>query len=196
MEQSIKHYWVISQDWCHCHQRQKNNYTFSIRETNTGAIAQQIFEHQKMRLSARKSVHLVNMNANIINIIKWCITCLEHQQTQPKEKTIPYEVSCKLVEMVDTGMLFLVKHKTVVCTVDYYSEFPIVKSDCLAVDDLVKVFKVIFGEFGLPRKIIFDVGMNVTSHTFRKFRRQMDIEQAITSSYHHQSNGQVKACIK
>ena len=31
---------------------------------------------------------------------------------------------------------------------------------------------------------------------FRQFCRQMNIEWSITSSYHHQTNGQVVACIK
>ena len=31
---------------------------------------------------------------------------------------------------------------------------------------------------------------------FRQFYRQMNIEQAITLSYHHQSNDQMEVCIK
>ena len=92
---------------------------------------------------------------------------------------------------------FFVKNKAPLYILDYHSKFPIVKrADSFAADDLVKAAKVLFAEFRLPKKIIWDVGTNFTSETFRQFCWHMNIEQAITSSYHYQSNGDVKACIK
>ena len=41
-----------------------------------------------------------------------------------------------------------------------------------------------------------DVGTNFVSDRFRKFCSSLNIEQAVASAYHHQSNGQVEACIK
>ena len=41
-----------------------------------------------------------------------------------------------------------------------------------------------------------DAGTNFVSDRFRKFCRAINIEQATSSAYHHQSNGQVKAYIK
>ena len=41
-----------------------------------------------------------------------------------------------------------------------------------------------------------DAGGNFISDKFRQFCKRMNIEQASSSSYHHQSNGQVEACIK
>ena len=65
-------------------------------------------------------------------------------------------------ELVGADIIF-VKTKTKLCIVDYYSKFPIVKkANHLACDDLVKAAKVILTEFGLPKKIISDVGMNFT----------------------------------
>ena len=58
-------------------------------------------------------------------------------------------------------------------------------------DNLVKAAKIVFTEFALCNKIISGAGMNFTSDTFRQFCRQMNIEHAITSSYHHQSSGKV-----
>ena len=55
------------------------------------------------------------------------------------------------------------------------------EADSLRADDLVKVAKITFTDFGLSKKIISGAGTNFTSDT---------------SSYHHQSNGHVKACIK
>ena len=59
--------------------------------------------------------------------------------------------------------------------------------------DLVKVVKIVFAEFGLPKKIVLDAGTNFTSEPFRQFWREINIEQAITLSSHHQRNGQVES---
>ena len=89
---------------------------------------------------ASKSVYWINMNADINSTIKQCATCLECQQTQPQEKTILYQLSCKLWEVVAADIF--VKYRTHLCIVDYCSWFPIVKkAGTLAADDLVKTAK-------------------------------------------------------
>ena len=66
----------------------------------------------------------------------------------------------------------------------------------LSADSLIRTDKIVFAEFGLQKKIVSDVATNSISDKFRKFCRQLNTEQAITSAYHHQSSGQVEACIK
>ena len=45
--------------------------------------------------------------------------------------------------------------------VNLYSKFPIVKNaDGLSADDLIRAAKIMFGELGLPKKIISDASMN------------------------------------
>ena len=41
-----------------------------------------------------------------------------------------------------------------------------------------------------------DSGSHFVSNKFRTFCKSLNIEQAFSSSDHHQSNGQVEACIK
>ena len=56
---------------------------------------------------------------------------------------------------------FVITNRMLLCIVDYYSMFPIVKKvGSLAADDLVQVAKMIFVEYGLPKKMISDAGMN------------------------------------
>ena len=66
----------------------------------------------------------------------------------------------------------------------------------LAVDDLVQMIKMIFAEYGLPKMTVSDAGTNFTSVMFHQFCRLMNIQQSIASSYHHESNSKVEACIK
>ena len=41
-----------------------------------------------------------------------------------------------------------------------------------------------------------DAGGNFISEKFKSFSNSLNVEQAVSLSYHHQSNRQVEACIK
>ena len=68
--------------------------------------------------------------------------------------------------------------------------------DGLSADSLITAMKVIFVEYGIPQRIMSDVGSNFISEKFKNFFNSLNIEQVVSSSYHHQSNRQVEACIK
>ena len=83
------------------------------------------------------------------------------------------------------------------CVVDYNSKFPIIwKLQGLFAEHLINAVSAIFTEYGIPHKLMSDAGTNFVSEKFRLFCRSINVEQAVSSAYHHQSNGQVKACIK
>ena len=92
--------------------------------------------------------------------------------------------------------LFTHNNKHHLCIVDYCSKFSInKKTEDLSADSRILMFKVIFAEHGLPKKLMSDSGGNFVSDKFRTFCKSLNIEQAFSSSYHHQSNGQVEACV-
>ena len=68
--------------------------------------------------------------------------------------------------------------------------------DNLSADSLISAFKVIIAEYGIPKRVMSDAGGNFMAEKFKIFCNSLNIEQAISSSYHHQSNGQVEACMK
>ena len=83
------------------------------------------------------------------------------------------------------------------CIVDYNSKFPIVKRlEGLSAEDLANAVKIIFAEYGISQKLMSDAGTNFVSDRFQQFCKAINVEQAISLVYHHQSNGQVEACIK
>ena len=93
--------------------------------------------------------------------------------------------------------VFHFNNKNYLCIVDYHSKFPAIKRmEGLSTGSLITTTKVIFVEYGIPCKLMSDAGTNFISDKFRKFCSRLNIEQAVSSAYHHQSNGQVKACIK
>ena len=83
------------------------------------------------------------------------------------------------------------------CTVDYNSKFPIIKRlEGLSAENLTNAVKIIFAEYGIPCKLMSDAATNFISDRFWKFCRAINVELATSSVNHHQSNGQVEACIK
>ena len=66
----------------------------------------------------------------------------------------------------------------------------------MSAECLILACRVILSEFGLPKKIISDAGGNFSPGKSKQFCKNMNIEQATSSLYHHQSNGQIEVCIK
>ena len=145
-------------------------------------------EIEKMRLLVCESVYWVNINADMEHVVKQCATCLDYQQTQPHEKnSANWEVVDADILSIHNNMLF--------CIVDYYSKFPSWRKlmACQLITQL-KQLRLCLQNLNYQRRVS-DVGMNFVSDWFEQFCRQLNIDQAITSSYHHQSIGKVEACV-
>ena len=72
-----------------------------------------------------------------------------------------YKIPCRPREVVNTDV-FIINNKTLLWIVDYHSKLPIVKTvNSLSADILLQMNKLIFAEYGLPKKIIPDAGKNL-----------------------------------
>ena len=65
-----------------------------------------------------------------------------------------------------------------------------------SVDSLILACTVISAEYGIPKKIMLEASGNFVSEKFKEFCRRLNVEQAVSLSYHHHSNAQVEACTK
>ena len=94
--------------------------------------------------------------------------------------------------------MFTLHNRNYFCILDYHSNFPVIKKmeDLSAADSLIRTHRIIISEYGLPKKLMSDVGGNFISDKFKRFCQNINIEQAVSSLYHNQSSGQVKACVK
>ena len=155
-----------------------------------------ICELKKTKLLACQSIYWANINNNIKKFMKKCTTCLAFQQTKPKDKIVHHDIPIRLWDVISAD-IFTLDNKQYLCIVDYHRKFPIVKNTKdLSADSLILVCKIIFADFCVPKKIMSDSGSSFISDKFKTFCRNLNIEEAFSSSYHHQSNGQVEACIK
>ena len=115
---------------------------------------------------------------------------------QPKEKIIHHDILLRPLEVL--GMdIFHLNNKNYLYIVDYHSKFPVIKRmDRFSAESLIATIKVIIAEYSILCRLMSDAGTNFVSEKFRSFCRSLNIEQARASLYHHQSNRQIKDCIK
>ena len=105
---------------------------------------------ERTKLLACDSVFWSNINVDIEGYIKHCATCLEFQQTQPKEKITHHKIPLRLWEVVSVDV-FHFKNKHYLYNVDYNSKFPVIKRlEGLSADNLINTVKIIFAEYGIP----------------------------------------------
>ena len=148
------------------------------------------------KVLACKLVYWVNINSNIENHVKSCITCLEFQQMQPKKKIIHHEIPLQPWEVLGVD-IFQLNNKNYLCIVDYHSKFPVIKRmEGLSAENLIATIKVIFAEYGILHRLMSDTGSSFVSEKFRSFCSSLNIKQVVFSLCHHRNNGQVEACIK
>ena len=115
---------------------------------------------------------------------------------QAKEKIVHQDIPLRPWELLGAD-IFHFNNKNYLCIVDYHSKFPVVKRlEGFSTENLTVTAKVIFTEYVIPCKLMSDTDTNFISDRIRKFCSSLNINQALSSAYHHQGNGQVKACIK
>ena len=77
---------------------------------------------------------------------------------QPKEQILYHEIPRKPWGVVEADMLTL-HNKNYLCIVDYHCKVLVIKKmEDLSADNLILACKIIFSEYGLPKKIMSDAG--------------------------------------
>ena len=105
---------------------------------------------EKTKLLAHNFVFWSNINANIKGYIKYCATCLEFQQMQPKEKITHHDIPLRPWEVVGAD-IFHLKNKHYLCIIDSNSQFPVIKRlEGLSVENIINMVKIVFAEHGIP----------------------------------------------
>ena len=144
---------------------------------------------EKTKLLAHESVYWPSINTDTDNFIK--IVPHVFIFTQPKEKIIHHDIPLHPWEVIGTD-IFHFNNKNYLCIIDYNSKFLVVKElEGLSVESLINTTKIIFTKYGIPQKIMSDASTNFVSDRFHQFCKSINVEQAVSSAYHHQSNGQV-----
>ncbi|XP_020906409.1 uncharacterized protein K02A2.6 [Exaiptasia diaphana] len=166
-----------------------------IPETCQEEILRQIHTgHQgieKCRLRARRAVYWCKIDKDIEDIVKRCPTCQHHQVSNSKETIIQQE-ALRPWEVVSTD-LFYWNNANYLLTIDNFSSYFVLrKLSSTRSSDVINKLKVIFSEFGIPRKVISDNGPQYSSQEFANFSTEYGFEHSTSSPHYHQANGKVE----
>ena len=151
---------------------------------------------EKTRLRARTSVYWPSIDADIENLIKHCETCQQHQRTQ-QETLIQHEIPTRPWEVLGTDLFFF-EGENYLIIADYYSKFFFIRKisgQCTS-QIVVNTTKQLFGEQGVPVKVISDNGRHFDSECYREFARQWEFKHITLSPHFPQSNGFIERTIQ
>ena len=95
--------------------------------------------------------------------------------SQLKDKIIHHVILVRPCEVIGADM-FTLNNKQYLCIVDYHGKFPIIKkTEDLSADSIILVCKIIFAEYGVPKKIMSDSGDNLILDKFKTFCKSLNI---------------------
>ena len=81
--------------------------------------------------------------------------------------------------------------------VDYYSKYPLVrKLKNFSSQEIINLTKQIFGEQGIPERLISDNGPHYSSTLFKQFSREWGFEHYTSFPRYPQSNGLAEHCVQ
>ena len=143
----------------------------------------------KMQLRAREAVYWPGINDDIETLHKQCSICATYAKSQPRETVQSHPVPDFPWDSLASD-IFHLNNMDYLLIVDYYSRFPVLRKLCsLTSKTVIRHFKEVFAEFGIPKTIISDGGTQFTSQEFKDFASLWNIEHKTSSPRNPQSNG-------
>ena len=151
----------------------------SERQSTLKVIHMGHYAIDKMNLRAKETVYWPGIIEDIKNTYHQCQICAKFARSQQKETLQSVETSHTRWEQL--GLDISLKGTQYLLTVDYFSQFPVVrKLQSLHLMSVIKILKEIFTTVGIPKCIISDVGTQFTSQEFKDFMRDWQIDHRIT----------------
>ena len=150
----------------------------------------------KTKLRARDSVFWPGIGKEIETMIGSCSTCLEFQNKQRPEPTIPHEIPDSPWDKIGTDIFHLYgKHYIIV--VDYMSKYFDISlmNDCQS-STVIAHTKKMFSKYGIPKIVFSDNGPEFSSAEYKLFSKQWDFQHDTSSPEYPQSNGCVERMIQ
>ncbi|PIK51510.1 hypothetical protein BSL78_11615 [Apostichopus japonicus] len=145
----------------------------------------------KCQLRAKTCVYWVNINKDIEEMVRVCVHCQEHGNSQASEPLEQPELPTRPWQVIGTD-LFYVSGNEYLLLADYYSKFFIVKSipkGKSTSNTVIDMCKSVFSEYGIPEKLVSDNGSQYSSQSFKDFAKQWNFSHITSSPRYPQSNG-------
>ena len=148
------------------------------------------------RSRAREVMYWSGMNADIMQLVESCMSCLKFKPQQISEPLMPNDVPVRPWQKVGTD-LFYHNRNTYLLVVDYYSIYPeVITLTTTTSQSVIRAMKCVFARHGIPDVVISDNGPQYASQEFRMFAREWNFVHDTSSPHFPQSNGQSENAVK
>ncbi|XP_074556260.1 uncharacterized protein LOC141812118 [Curcuma longa] len=173
---------------------------YVMREIHQGCCGNHIGGRTLVRKILLAGYFWPTMQADADQLVRTCLSCQKHQTMshQPTELLKTSSVSCPFdqwgMDIVGPFPLGPGQKKFLLVAVDYFSKW--VEVEPLAHITEKNVLKFLWQNivcrFGIPRKLVSDNGRQFQGQKIKEWCEGLKIQQAFTSVYYPQSNGQTE----
>ena len=128
---------------------------------------------------------------------KECQTCQEYMPSQSHEQLKPTEVPTDKWQILGTD-LFSIGQDNYLIVADYFTKYPYVEKlpNPASSEVVVNATRHLFGQFGIPRKMISDNGPHCSSKVYSDFARDWNFCHETSSPRYPQGNGFIERQIQ
>ncbi|KAG7296766.1 hypothetical protein JYU34_020702 [Plutella xylostella] len=161
----------------------------SIRETLLKELHKSHFGIVRMKEIARSYFWWPKLDANIENIVKNCIVCLENSKSPGKIQK-PWPVPPSAWYRIHADFLGPFYNKMYLVIVDSYTKWPeVFEMNNITSTRTIEILKRLFTIFGIPVHLVTDNGRSFTSIEFQEFCKSAQIKHTFSPPYHPATNG-------
>ena len=145
---------------------------------------------EKCKLRAKTCVYWKGINADIERTVKTCTVCQTNQSSQQAETLLPHDIPDGPWQVLATDIFHLDGNDYVIVA-DYYSKMPFVRrlTSNSTSATVISALKQLFGEHGIPHKLLSDNGPQYDCVEFRTFAADWGFKHITSSPRYPQSNG-------
>jgi hypothetical protein len=151
----------------------------------------------KSQLRARSCVYWLGIDKDIATMTQQCDICQQYQNAQTKETLISHEIPSRPWQILSSD-LFHLDGDNYLLICDHYSKYPYVRKygSQYTCSTTVNIMKQIFGEQGIPEKLVTDNGPQFACNTMKKFAHEWGFEHVTSSPHYPQSNGFIERTVQ
>ena len=165
-----------------------NRSLHELHETHLGI--------EKMQHRARATMYWPGMNADIIEYVKCCKTCIQNKATQHMQPMIPRDVPDTPWQDIAADF-FTYKTNDYLLVADTFSKYPFTyKMHKKTAETVIHKLTQLFLQYGTPNTISTDNGPPFNSEPFTKFLIKQRVDHITSSPHYPKSNGFIERQVK
>ena len=150
----------------------------------------------RMKSLSRLHIWFPNIDKEIEKLVKTCETCEKLSNNTNKSPPHPWDWSIEPMDRVHIDF-FEFENNKFLAMVDSYSKWIEIKvANSWKTDNTTKTLKLWFSQFGIPKQLVSDNGVQFTSTEFKSFIEKTGINYLRTAISHQSSNGQVETYVR